>query len=136
MLKPCVYNFSDELRNTYPDRQYYIVSDNAGSHGLARDLDEFYRKRENKFYLWAPHPAKSPDLNMVEHLWDYLREKVNNRQDIRLAGHSQLSIQLAIQVIHEEYEKIPQSVNDGWCSKYHYCLQKTLDCNGDNRFNG
>lgn len=50
MLKPCVYVFCDELRPLYPDGNYFLIPDNAGSHGLAKDLDEHYRKKENKYY--------------------------------------------------------------------------------------
>ena len=45
------------------------------------------------------HPPQSPDLNVIEHLWDYLKKKVKER---RPTSKSTLK-----QVLTEEWNKIP-----------------------------
>ena len=45
------------------------------------------------------HPAQSPDLNVIEHLWDYLKKKV---KESRPTSKSTLK-----QVLSEEWNKIP-----------------------------
>ena len=45
------------------------------------------------------HPPQSPDLNVIEHLWDYLKKKVKER---RPTSRSTL-----VQVLTEEWNKLP-----------------------------
>ena len=52
-----------------------LQHDNATSH-TARSVRDFLKDRNVSFLLW---PAKSPNLNPIEHVWDLLDRKVRAR---------------------------------------------------------
>ena len=52
-----------------------LQRDNATSH-TARSVRDFLENRNVSVLLW---PAKSPDLNPIEHVWDLLGQRVRAR---------------------------------------------------------
>ena len=59
-----------------------LQQDNARCH-IARHTRNVLATHNINTLDW---PAKSPDLSPVEHMWDYLGRKVNNRNDVA-SGH-------------------------------------------------
>ena len=55
-----------------------LMHDNARAH-VARICRQFL-KRNNVNVL--PWPAVSPDMNLIEHIWDYLGRKVRARGNV------------------------------------------------------
>ncbi len=69
-----LYDYYKKAQYKHPDVEVWLVEDNAGEHTKASDVKEKYQKDHR--ILKAPHPPNSPDLNMIEELWDYEKDRV------------------------------------------------------------
>ena len=54
------------------------MHDNARPH-VARTCRQFLNRNNVNVLLW---PAVSPDMNLIEHIWDYLGRKVQARGNV------------------------------------------------------
>jgi transposase len=82
------------------DRQRELIQqDNARPHTARVTMD--YLEQNNINVL--PWPSKSPDLNLIEHLWDQLDKRVRQRQP----PHQTL-YQLR-QMLQQEWRTIPRN---------------------------
>jgi len=62
------------LLDEYPDDFLFVVRDNASSH-VTPELDEFLIENQNRLCL-VPMPTYSPNLNLIERLWHYMRDNI------------------------------------------------------------
>ena len=74
--------------------------DNDAKHTCKKAKDWFQRK-DMKVLIW---PAQSPDLNPIDHLWDYVKKRLNEYPE---ASKGILELWERIEV---EWEKIPVEV--------------------------
>jgi len=81
-------------------RNFILMQDNAQPHtaGITREF-----MAENSIRL-LPHPAVSPDLNPIEHVWDIIGRRLRNlaRQPVNLQDLSQVVIQIWNDIPQEE----------------------------------
>ena len=63
-----------QLLNMYPDDFLFVVRDNASQH-VTPMLDDFLMDNQDRFCL-VPLPTYSPHLNLIERLWDYMRDNI------------------------------------------------------------
>jgi transposase len=75
--------------------------------------------------LW---PAQSPDLNPIEQIWKYIRNRIRHH-DIYPQNKAKM-----FKAWEEEWLAIPQRVIDYHISKILKRCQQVLDHNGDNNF--
>ena len=62
----------------FPDDQYFFQDDNAPVH-RSRVLQEYSPTKNLKSFSWA---AQSPDLNIIENIWLYIKRKLAYRHHI------------------------------------------------------
>ena len=62
------------LLDEYPDDFLFVVRDNASSH-VTPMLDDFLLENANRLCL-VPMPTYSPNLNLIERLWKYMRDNI------------------------------------------------------------
>ena len=80
-----------------------FMQDNATPHKARLTMDYL---RQNNINL-QPHPAKSPDLNPIEHFWDFLKRELR-RQNPRPQNAADLQ-----NAIQRAWERIPRiSINN------------------------
>lgn len=77
---------------------FTLMHDNARAH-TAAIVSDFLRRSQISVMQW---PARSPDLNPIEHLWDHLKRKVRSRDP---APSTLQELQTAV---IEEWGLIPQ----------------------------
>nr|CAH7721448.1 unnamed protein product [Callosobruchus chinensis] len=87
------------LRNENRD-QFIFMDDNARPH-RTRAVQQ---ASENGHIARLEWPAMSPDMNPIEHVWDYLSRAIFNRNNIPI------STQELIVAATEEWDNIPQEV--------------------------
>jgi transposase len=74
------------------------MDDNATPHH-ARIVNEYLQQETIERMDW---PAKSPDLNPIEHAWDILQRWISNRQN------QPNSLQELADALVDEWSRIPQ----------------------------
>ena len=94
MLEPSVVPHFDN--HTLASRPIFM-DDNATPH-RARAVAEYLQANAIETLPW---PARSPDLNPIEHLWDILGRQVRSR-DPPVQNLRELT-----QALHEEWQRIP-----------------------------
>lgn len=93
ILQPVVVPFAQQIGN-----DFILMDDNAPPH-RARVVQNFLEDHGIQRMNW---PARSPDLNPIEHIWDQLDRRVRNRV---VAPHTLEQLEEAI---IEEWNRIPQ----------------------------
>jgi transposase len=77
---------------------FILMDDNATPH-RARIVNEYHQQETFERMDW---PAKSPDLNPIEHAWEILQRRISNRQN------QPNSLQELADTRVDEWSRIPQ----------------------------
>ena len=80
------------------DVHQIFMQDNAPSHTAAQTLQDL-RERQIEMLSWPPH---SPDLNIIENAWDFMKDYVGNHFP-EFMGYNQLRL-----AVEEAWEAIPE----------------------------
>lgn len=94
----CVRDIVIPYANNFGN-DFILVDDNARPH-RARIVTEFIRENNIERMEW---PAKSPDMNPIEHVWSRMKLKLNKRQN----GFDDLNE--LVNAIRQEWEDTPQN---------------------------
>lgn len=81
---------------------FLFMQDNARPH-VARQVTGYLNDVDIALLEWPPN---SPDINPIEHLWDYLKKKIRSRIP-PVTNHNEL-----VTAVIEEWEIIPQDFID------------------------
>lgn len=102
--------------------RFMFMDDNAAPHA-ARIVSEYFEQVEIHRMIW---PARSPDLNPIEHIWDMLKKRIRSRavvpenvNDLRIA-------------LREEWENIPQTDIQATIRSMHRRMEAVIRARGGN----
>lgn len=101
---------------------FLCMIDNARAHtaGIVR---EYLRDVNITVMDW---PARSPDMNPIEHMWDELKRRVRARQPVAQ------TIQELKTAIEEEWEMIPQNFIERLINSMPNRMRAVVDAHGGN----
>lgn len=116
-LEPHVMPYAD-----YVGPNFLFMHDNARAHtaGIVR---EYLRDENIPVMDW---PAKSPDMNPIEHMWDELKRRVRARQP---AAETMQELRTAIE---QEWEMIPQNFIERLINSMPNRMRAVVDAHGGN----
>jgi transposase len=103
-----------------------LVADNAAPH-ISPYTKEILCIWDIERLLWPPN---SPDLNAIEHVWDYIRAQIRKREKYPRT-EEEMS-----QAWYEEWEKVLQEKINSWIDYVYKRLDQVIDAKGDNSFHG
>lgn len=106
VLRPYVVPFVQRYRNCL------FQQDNARPHTARATQD---RLRHNSVNI-LPHPARSPDLNPIEHFWDIMQRRIN-----ALARRPRTAAELRAAVTQVWAQVPQQQINHLVLSMYRRC---------------
>jgi transposase len=107
-ILPVVVPFAENV-----GREFILIDDNARPH-RARLVNDVLEQHHIQRMLW---PARSPDCNCIEHVWDRLKRQIQARLD------PPTTMEELVNAIQEEWERIPQNfINNLVLSMPRRCL--------------
>lgn len=130
VLVPKLYDYYHKIQERHPDKTVYLVEDNAGGHAKAGEIMERYRDEHG--ILKAPHLPNSPDLNMIEGLWDYEKDRV---EEYPTFGGTQEDVQRAKDYVTREWQRAGPKAKQ-LCESFRLHLELCRDKDGDNNWRG
>jgi hypothetical protein len=132
VLLPILYPSYEAVQHANPGVEVWLVEDNASPHAKAAAVCE--RDRREKGILKAPWLPNSPDLNVIEEAWGYLKDMI---EAYTIEGSSELAQdQLRACIAREwEAEGMEQFLDDR-CAAFKEKLERCLAHNGNNNFKG
>ncbi|RVE48620.1 hypothetical protein evm_006691 [Chilo suppressalis] len=106
----------------YVGPNFLFMHDNARAHaaGIVR---EYFRDVNITVMDW---PARSPDMNPIEHMWDELKRRVRARQPVAQ------TMQEFKTAIEEEWEMIPQNFIERLINSMPNRMRAVVDAHGGN----
>ena len=110
----------DNIGDQFPENRTFM-DDNAPVH-RAQIVEDFKRDHGIRCLPWPDH---SPDLNPIEHVWDYLGRRVRSRGEAR--SLQQLAVWLT-----EECQVIPQDVIDNLIRSIPRRVRAVIEAHGGN----
>jgi hypothetical protein len=102
-----------------------LIQDNAGAHEKAVN-DGYFMDMPCELLRW---PSDSPDLNPIEHIWEWIRRQISSR-------YGYLKANQVRGVWLEMWKELPISVINKAMDHFLVVLQRCVDQQGDNRYNG
>ena len=104
------------------NQNHLLLQDNATAHTARATMNVI---RQNNINL-VPHPAKSPDLNAIEHFWDHMRGAIQ-----RLPQRPQNAAQLQA-AITAAWQQTPQRIMV--ISMYRRCRAVVRENGGNSQY--
>ena len=109
----------------------WLIEDNASLHSkAAADQEEERVRRGINKVNW---PVKSPDLNMIEQLWNYLKDSLSCYWII---GQSDLARKQSQGALSGEMDQLPQDYLNQLAASFKDHCETVKDQKGDNKYNG
>jgi transposase len=97
-------SFLAQLAAHYPKREVFVIQDNATYH-QAPEVRAWLRAHGSQFQL-APLPAYSPELNVVERIWQHTRVHATHNRYFDTPAELRQTLHSAFQSIQRRPEQI------------------------------
>ena len=119
VLEAHVYPFSFSLGD--PSSEWFLMNDNAPPHRSVATRT-YKRSAGIRTLDW---PARSPDLNPIEHVWSLLKRRV--RRQLRLSD----DLERLESLINDEWRQLDQRIIKNLISSMPSRVRKVIERQGD-----
>jgi hypothetical protein len=139
---PCVFfekewgNINSEVYNTHvlslveeyctQNPGCIFMQDNAPSHTSIETRINLLERR----IRWIPWPPYSPDLNLIEHVWNWMKNWIQEHYWHARYTASKLSLAQLRQIILEAWNAVPDSYIESLYNSWRARCQAVIDANG------
>ncbi|GBO19929.1 Transposable element Tcb1 transposase [Araneus ventricosus] len=120
-LLPTVKHGGGSIMTVFPGERPLFQDDNAPIH-TARCVQEWFEEHDDAVDHLA-WPPQSPDLNIIEHLWQYLESKIRSRfpppsglSELKTAVQEEW-LNIPLNIVHDLYASIPRRIKSVLQSK-------------------
>jgi transposase len=96
------HEFLRQLLEANSERRLVLVVDNASYHRTRAILDLLEDHADHAFVLWLPR--YSPELNLIEGLWGYLKRSALNNYFFGTVGSLERAIHTTFENLHQHPE--------------------------------
>ncbi len=121
-----LFDFVKELMKKR--RQSIVLEDEISSHAC-RWIDQIFWQHEiQKIKNWS---LCSPDLNLIEKAWLWMRRWIDKQAFASNSTRKQTE-----ELWRQAWKALSQSLINKWINDILKLLQKIIDCDGDNNFEG
>ncbi|KAL1972931.1 hypothetical protein VTN31DRAFT_6473 [Thermomyces dupontii] len=121
VLLPKLIPFAKECQKDRPGT--VVQEDNAPAH-VHFSQQEIYNYYEVQRILW---PGNSPDLNMIEPAWNWLKRRTTSRG-------APVTREEAIRAWKRAWNDLPQTTIQGWIERMVRHIQKVIELEGGNEY--
>lgn len=115
-----------EFMAEHANSRYIFMQDNAPSHHSYETKINLL----NRGIRWVQHPPYSPDLNLIEHVWSWMKNWIQKHYWEARYRVDKLSLQQLREILWDAWEAVPesyiQSLYDSWWRR----CQAVIDANG------
>ena len=133
ILRPLLYPYYQAIVKANPNRQVFLVEDNAGPHQKAQRVTE--EERRNLGIKVAPHPPNSPDLHPIETVFDYTKDSLEE-YNLGENGAGEAAQERAKAIISKEWNEYQGAAVTAIAKGFKDKLWKCIQAKGSNRFPG
>lgn len=112
--------FIDFLDLKFGKKNYYFMQDNSAVH-TAKIVTEWLSIRQINL---LPHPARSPDLNLIENIWHLMEERIYSNKQYKSSKDLEPAIEDAVDWINTEKKPTVKSLFDSFSNRIAEVLSK------------
>jgi len=102
------------------------MQDNAPAHRSIETRINLLERRI-RWILWPPY---SPDLNLIEHVWNWMKNWIQQHYWRAVYDASMLSLAQLKQIILEAWNAVPDSYIESLFNSWRARCQAVIDANG------
>ena len=132
---PLLYPFLRQIKNDNPEKEVWLVEDNAPGHrgAITNDL-RWAREMESSGIFRCHWPANSPDLNEIEIVWDSFQDSIASQGPF--IGSSKATIGKVKDIMVQEWAGLSMDSIKNRCADFKNKLGLVIENEGQNNFNG
>ena len=113
-----------ELLREHPELTF--IQDNAPSHRSQKTTRNLQRRRI-RYKKWPPY---SPDLNLIEHVWDWMKDYIETHYFKTRYDPMKISLEELRRIIWEAWEAVPESFIESLVDSWWRRCQAVIDAHG------
>ena len=121
-----ILNNVESFFDANPDKPFVWMQDNASCH-RSKETQENLRIRRIPYIKW---PRYSPDLNLIEHVWNWMKNWIQDHYWQARYNVAKISLQDLRRIILAAWDAVPdsyiQELYDSWWRR----CQAVIDANG------
>lgn len=98
----------DIIRNNYPDNKKIVVFADNARYQKSSEIKE-YAKKKNIYLRFIP--AYSPNLNLIERLWKFVKKKLRNKYRKEFKDFEEAVVNICKDIKDKHFDEVSRLIN-------------------------